>query len=53
MVVNSASQPCFRFIGMSVVGLAIGLSGAKSLAIGGTILTGADVAIGFSELFLW
>ena len=38
---------------MSVVmDLAIGLGGAEGLAIGGAVLTRADVAIGFSGLTL-
>ena len=32
--------------------LAIGLDGADGLAIGGDILTGANIAVGFSELSL-
>ena len=36
-----------------VVDLAVGLGGAKNLAIGGAVLTGADVAVGFSRLSLW
>ena len=45
MVVDLAGWPRF-FVG-AAMGLAIGL------AINGAILTGADVAVGFSELFLW
>ena len=48
-----AGQPRFYFIGMSVVGLIVGLKRAKGLAIGGAVLTGANVAIGFSGLSLW
>ena len=40
----------FRLIGISVVD--IGLDGADSLAIGGAILIGADVAVGFFGLSL-
>ena len=35
-----------------MVGLAVGLDRAEGLAIGGAILTGADVAVGFSGLSL-
>ena len=38
---------------MFVGGLAIGLGKIDGLAIGGPILMGADIAIGFFELFLW
>ena len=54
VVVDSTGQPCFRFIGISVViDLAVGLGGAEGLAIGGAVVTGADVAVGFSGLSLW
>ena len=33
--------------------LAVGLGEADGLVIGGAILTGADVAAGFSRLSLW
>ena len=36
-----------------VVDLAVGLGKAQGLAIGGAILTGANVAVGFSGVFLW
>ena len=52
-MVDPASRPHFCFIGMSVVGLAVGLGGVEGLAIGRAVLTGADVAVGFSELSLW
>ena len=52
-VVGLASRPCFRFIGMSVVSLAVSLGGAEGLAIGGAVSMGADVAFGFSRLSLW
>ena len=42
-VVDLASRPRF---------LAVGLGGADGLAIGGAVLTGSDVAIGFSGLSL-
>ena len=48
-VVDPADWPCFR----AVVGLAVDLGKANGLAIGGAILTGLDVAIGFFGLFLW
>ena len=44
-----AGQPRF-FVG-AAVGLVIG--GAVGLAIGGAVLTGTDVAVGFSGLSLW
>ena len=53
MVVVLADWPRFRFIGMSVVGLAIGLSKAEGLAISGAILTEADITVSFSGLSLW
>ena len=40
----------FCFFG-AFVGLAIG--GAMGLTIGRAVLMGADIAVGFSELFLW
>ena len=43
--------PYFRFIGTSAVVLGIGE--AVGLAISGTVLTGANVAIGFFGLSLW
>ena len=49
MVIVLAGWPRF-FVG-AAIGLAIG--GAVGLAISGAILTGTDVDIGFSELFLW
>ena len=51
MVVEPTSRPRF-FVG-AVVGLAVGLSGADGLAIGGAVLTEADIAVGFSGLSLW
>ena len=48
MVVVLADQPRF-FVG-AAVGLAI--SRTVGLAIGGTVLTGTDIAVGFSGLFL-
>ena len=42
--------PCF-FIGVGV-GLAVSLGRVNGLAIGEAVLTGADVADGFSRLFL-
>ena len=50
-VVGPTSQPHF-FVG-AVVGLAVGLSGADGLAIGGVVLTGANNTVGFSGLSLW
>ena len=44
-----AGRPCFG----AVVGLAVGLDGADGLAIGGTVLTESNVAVGFSGLSLW
>ena len=52
MIVDLAGRPCFRFIGMFIVGLAIGLGRVEDLAISGAVLMGADVTIGFSGLFL-
>ena len=49
MVVILADQPRF-FVG-AVVGLAIG--GVVGLAIGEVVLTGTDIAVGFSGLSLW
>ena len=43
-VMDLASRPCF---------LAVGLGGADGLAIGGAVLTGSDIAVGFSGLSLW
>ena len=37
----------------AIVGLAVGLGGADGLAIGGTVSTGSDVAVGFFGLSLW
>ena len=48
-VVDPAGRPYFG----AVVGLAAGLGGADGLAISEAILTGADVAFGFSRLSLW
>ena len=42
-----------HFFDGAVVGLAVGLVGADGLAIGRAVLTGADVAVGFSGLSLW
>ena len=36
-----------------MVELAVGLSGAEGLVIGGALLTGTDVAVGFFRLSLW
>ena len=47
--VDPAGWPCLG----AVVGLAVGLDEADGLAIGGAILTGVDITIGFSELSLW
>ena len=52
MMVNPVSQPRFLFIGMSVIGLAVGLGRAEGLVIGGAVLMGANVTTGFSGLFL-
>ena len=49
MVVDLAGRP--RFFIRAVIGL--GISRVVGLAIGGAVLIGTDVAIGFSELFLW
>ena len=49
IAVDPAGRPRFG----AVVGLAVGLGGADGLAIGGAVLTGANVAIGFSGLSLW
>ena len=49
--IGPANWPYFRFIEMSVVN--VGLGRADGLIIGGAILRGADVAIGFFKLFLW
>ena len=52
-MVDPTSRPRFHFIGMSVVvDLAVGLGGVEGLAIGGAVLTGADITVGFSELSL-
>ena len=53
VVVIFAGWPRFRFIRMSVVGLAIDLGRAEGLAIAGTVLTGADIADALSGLSLW
>ena len=47
--VGLASRPYF-FVGVTM-GLVIGEM--VDLAIGGAVLTRADIAIGFSGLFLW
>ena len=36
-----------------VVDLAVDLGGAEGLVIAGAVLTGADIAVGFSGLSLW
>ena len=51
-MVDLIGRPCFRFIKIFIVGLIVDLGGADSLAINGAVLTGLDVAIGFSELSL-
>ena len=48
MVMDPAGRPHF-FVG-AVLGLAIG--GTMGPAIGGAISTGANIAVGFSGLFL-
>ena len=48
-VVDPAGRPLF-FV-RAAVGLALGE--VVGLAIGGAVLTGADVTVGFSGLFLW
>ena len=48
--IGLASLPHFRFIRISVMG--VGLGEADGLAIGGAVLTEADVIVGFSRLFL-
>ena len=53
MIVNLVGQPRFHFIGIFVVGLAVGLGKAEGLAIGAAVSTGVDVAVGFSGLSLW
>ena len=63
VVVDSTSRPRF-FVGVTVdlagrlcfgaiVGFAIGPDRVDGLAIGGAILMGSDVAVGFSGLSLW
>ena len=63
MVVDPTGWPRF-FVGAAVdspgrlgfrvvVGLAIGQGRADGLAIGGAVLTGREVTVGFSGLFLW
>ena len=53
MVVDPIGRPRFYFIGMFVVvDLAVGLGRVEGLAIGGAVLTGVDVAVGFSRLSL-
>ena len=62
VVVDPTGRPCFLvgdaidpagwpYFG-AVVGLFIGLGGADGLEISGAVLTGFDIAISFSELFL-
>ena len=41
-----------RFFIRAVVGLAVSLDGADSLPIGGAVLTGADITVGFFGLSL-
>ena len=53
VVVVLASQPRFHFIGMSVMGLAVDLSEAESLAIGKVVSIETDIFIGFFGLSLW
>ena len=48
MIMDSISQSCFRFIGMSMIDL--GIARAVGIAIGRAILTKIDIAIGFSKL---
>ena len=48
-VMDPAGWPRFR----AIVGLAVGLGEADGLAIGGAVLTGREVAVGFSGLSLW
>ena len=48
-----AMDPASRTYFGAVVGLAIDLGGVDGLTIGGAVLTGADVAVGFSGLSLW
>ena len=50
---NPTNQPCFHFIGMSIVDLAVSLGRVDDLAICGAISTKADVTIGFFWLSLW
>ena len=52
-MIDLESQSRFRFIRIFIIGLAISLSRAEGLAICGVVLTGADVAVGFSGLSLW
>ena len=51
VVVDLTGWSRFRFIGMFAVGLGIGR--AMGLVIGRVISAEADVAVGFSGLFLW
>ena len=52
MIVNPIGQLYFRFIGMSVVGLAIGLGRTEGLVINRAVLTRTDVAISLSGWFV-
>ena len=49
VVIDLAGWLCF-FVGAAID---LGIGRAMSLAIGETVSTGTDVAIGFSELSLW
>ena len=52
-MVDPVVRLCFRFIRLSMIGLAVGLGVIEGLAIGGAISTRADVAVGFFGLSLW
>ena len=49
MMMDLAGQPRF-FVGAAV---GLGISRAMGLAINGAVLTGTDIAVGFSRLSLW
>ena len=52
-MINPINWPCFHFIRISVVGLAISLVGIDGLVIGDVVSIDADVAVDFFELSLW
>ena len=52
-LIDPTNQPCFNFIRMFMVGLAIWLDRADGLAIDEAVSMEADIAVGFYNLSLW